>query len=47
MGISWILGKIFAKQFASLGAKLILSARNVAELEQAKAELVGKYILDC
>lgn len=37
------IGKIFAKQFTSLGAKLILSARNVAELEHVKAELVGTH----
>ncbi|ONK57855.1 uncharacterized protein A4U43_C09F4900 [Asparagus officinalis] len=38
-----ISGKVLAKQFASLGAKLILSARNLAELEQVKAELVGEH----
>lgn len=35
------VGKILAKQLASLGAKLILSARNEAELEQVKKQLVG------
>lgn len=34
-------GEILAKQFASLGAKLILSARNEAELERVKNELSG------
>lgn len=37
----WILGEALAKQFASLGAKLILSARNEAELFRIKSELKG------
>ena len=37
----WILGEALAKQFASLGAKLILSARNDAELFRIKSELKG------
>ncbi|XP_058094249.1 uncharacterized protein LOC131240175 isoform X7 [Magnolia sinica] len=42
-GASRGIGEILAKQFARLGAKLILSARNEAELERVKAELVGKH----
>lgn len=42
-GASRGIGEILARQFASLGAKLILSARNVPELERVKNELVGKY----
>ena len=34
-------GEVLAKQLASLGAKLILSARNEAELERVKTELSG------
>ncbi|KAF2559380.1 hypothetical protein F2Q68_00018390 [Brassica cretica] len=37
------IGEALAKQFASLGAKLILSARNDAELFRIKSELKGKY----
>ncbi|KAL0817945.1 hypothetical protein Bca101_074389 [Brassica carinata] len=37
------IGEALAKQFASLGAKLILSARNEAELFRIKSELKGKY----
>ncbi|XP_065874917.1 uncharacterized protein [Euphorbia lathyris] len=36
-------GEILAKQLASLGAKLILSARNEAELERVKNQLTGKH----
>ncbi|XP_077228367.1 uncharacterized protein LOC143861315 [Tasmannia lanceolata] len=36
-------GEVLAKQFANLGAKLIISARNEAELERVKKELVGKH----
>uniref|UniRef100_A0A803KMN0 Uncharacterized protein n=1 Tax=Chenopodium quinoa TaxID=63459 RepID=A0A803KMN0_CHEQI len=36
-------GEVLAKQFASLGAKLILSARNEAELERVKSQLSGKH----
>ncbi|KAK1314248.1 11-beta-hydroxysteroid dehydrogenase-like 2 [Acorus calamus] len=43
-GASRGIGEILAKQFAELGAKLILSARNVAELERVKSELVGKHV---
>ncbi|KAB1203400.1 Dehydrogenase/reductase SDR family member 7 [Morella rubra] len=45
-GASRGIGKILAKQLASLGAKLILSARNEAELEQVKKQLVGKHAPD-
>lgn len=39
----WLdLGEILAKKFASLDAKLILSARNKAELDRVKSELKGK-----
>ncbi|XP_018487398.2 uncharacterized protein LOC108857884 [Raphanus sativus] len=37
------IGKALAKQFASLGAKLILSDSNEAELVRLKSELKGKY----
>ncbi|ESQ49768.1 hypothetical protein EUTSA_v10021121mg [Eutrema salsugineum] len=42
-GASRGIGEVLAKQFASLGAKLILSARNEAELDRVKSELKGKY----
>ncbi|XP_010485675.1 PREDICTED: dehydrogenase/reductase SDR family member 7-like isoform X2 [Camelina sativa] len=42
-GASRGIGEVLAKQFASLDAKLILSARNKAELERVKSELKGKY----
>ncbi|XP_068661900.1 uncharacterized protein [Aristolochia californica] len=45
-GASRGIGEILSKQFARLGAKLILSARNEAELERVKAELVGKHVPD-
>ncbi|KAJ6839402.1 dehydrogenase/reductase SDR family member 7-like [Iris pallida] len=41
-GASRGIGEVLAKQFAKLGARLILSARNVAELERVKAEILGK-----
>lgn len=40
----WISGEVLAKQLASLGAKLILSARNEAELERVKKQLTGVSI---
>lgn len=40
------IGEDLAKQFANLGAKLILSARNVAELERVKRGLSGKCSSD-
>ncbi|KAL2941469.1 Dehydrogenase/reductase SDR family member 7 [Bienertia sinuspersici] len=43
-GASRGIGEILAKQFASLGAKLILSARNEAELERVKSQLSGKHV---
>ncbi|KAH7543490.1 hypothetical protein FEM48_Zijuj02G0189600 [Ziziphus jujuba var. spinosa] len=36
-------GEVLAKQLASLGAKLIISARNEAELERVKKQLAGKH----
>lgn len=42
-GASRGIGEVLACQFACLGAKLILSARNVAELERVKTETLGKY----
>ncbi|KNA10499.1 hypothetical protein SOVF_143960 [Spinacia oleracea] len=42
-GASRGIGEVLAKQFASLGAKLILSARNEAELERVKNQLSGKH----
>ncbi|KMZ63003.1 Dehydrogenase/reductase SDR family member [Zostera marina] len=42
-GASRGIGKILADQFAGFGAKLILSARNVGELERVKDEIVSKH----
>ncbi|KAJ4751555.1 Dehydrogenase/reductase SDR family member 7 [Rhynchospora pubera] len=42
-GASRGIGEILAKQFAALGAKLILSARNKEELERVKNEIKSKY----
>ncbi|KAH7867159.1 hypothetical protein Vadar_029642 [Vaccinium darrowii] len=42
-GASRGIGEVLAKQFASLGAKLIISARNEAELERVKKQLSGKH----
>ncbi|KAG5610795.1 hypothetical protein H5410_022076 [Solanum commersonii] len=42
-GASRGIGEILAKQLASLGAKLIISARNEAELQHVKQQLTGKY----
>ncbi|XP_040942032.1 uncharacterized oxidoreductase YqjQ isoform X2 [Gossypium hirsutum] len=42
-GASRGIGEILAKQLASLGAKLILSARNETELERVRKQLTGKY----
>ncbi|KAG5549534.1 hypothetical protein RHGRI_014755 [Rhododendron griersonianum] len=45
-GASRGIGEVLAKQFASLGAKLIISARNEAELERVKKLLTGKHAPD-
>ncbi|KAK4743767.1 hypothetical protein SAY87_010079 [Trapa incisa] len=45
-GASRGIGEILAKQLAALGAKLILSARNEAELQRVKNQLSGKYAPD-
>ncbi|PKI45102.1 hypothetical protein CRG98_034486 [Punica granatum] len=45
-GASRGIGEILAKQLATLGAKLILSARNQAELERVKSRLTGKHAPD-
>ncbi|EHA8589925.1 dehydrogenase/reductase SDR family member 7 [Cocos nucifera] len=42
-GASRGIGEILARQLASLGAKVILSARNTVELERVKNELISKY----
>lgn len=43
-GASRGIGELLAKQLASYGAKLIISARNEAELERVKEELRGKHV---
>lgn len=45
-GASRGIGEVLARQFASLGAKLIISARNEAELERVKKQLTGKHAPD-
>ncbi|KAJ1686129.1 hypothetical protein LUZ63_017519 [Rhynchospora breviuscula] len=42
-GASRGIGEVLARQFAALGAKLILSARNKEELERVKNEIKSKY----
>ncbi|KAL1322472.1 hypothetical protein HN51_067477 [Arachis hypogaea] len=42
-GASRGIGEILANQLASLGAKLIISARNEAELERVRTQLKGKH----
>lgn len=42
-GASRGIGKILAKQLAGFGAKLIISARNEAELEKVREQLNGKH----
>ncbi|XP_078150004.1 NAD(P)-binding Rossmann-fold superfamily protein isoform X1 [Carex rostrata] len=42
-GASRGIGEVLATQFAALGAKLILSARNKEELERVKYEITSKY----
>ncbi|KAL6577953.1 hypothetical protein OROMI_010281 [Orobanche minor] len=49
--VIWITGasrgiEILAKQLASLGAKLIISARNEVELQRVKNQLSGKHAPD-
>ncbi|KAL6501056.1 hypothetical protein OROHE_025253 [Orobanche hederae] len=45
-GASRGIGEILAKQLASLGAKLIISARNEVELQRVKNQLSGKHAPD-
>ncbi|KAL6954737.1 hypothetical protein U1Q18_040812, partial [Sarracenia purpurea var. burkii] len=45
-GASRGIGEVLANQLASLGAKLIISARNEAELERVKKQLTGKHAPD-
>lgn len=45
-GASRGIGEILAKQLASLGAKLIISARNEAELNRVRTQLKGKHAPD-
>jgi len=42
-GASQNIGKALAQEYARLGAKVIISARREAELEQVKASLKGKH----
>lgn len=42
-GASRGIGEILAKQLASLGGRLILSARNIEDLERVRSQLTGKY----
>ncbi|XP_014523182.1 dehydrogenase/reductase SDR family member 7 isoform X1 [Vigna radiata var. radiata] len=45
-GASRGIGEILAKQLASLGAKLIISARNEVELSRVRTQLKGKHAPD-
>ncbi|KAL5058655.1 hypothetical protein RYX36_030259 [Vicia faba] len=45
-GASRGIGEVLAQQLASLGAKLIISARNEADLNRVKSQLKGKHALD-
>ncbi|KAL8051947.1 hypothetical protein ABFX02_06G181000 [Erythranthe guttata] len=45
-GASRGIGEVLAKQLASLGAKLIISARNEVELQNVKKQLTGKHAPD-
>ncbi|KAK2973412.1 hypothetical protein RJ640_011646 [Escallonia rubra] len=42
-GASRGIGEVLAKQLASLGAKVIISARNETDLERVKKQLTGKH----
>ncbi|XP_024970010.1 dehydrogenase/reductase SDR family member 7 isoform X4 [Cynara cardunculus var. scolymus] len=42
-GASRGIGEVLAKQLATLGAKIIISARNEAELERVKKHISGKH----
>ncbi|KAL2454861.1 NAD(P)-binding Rossmann-fold superfamily protein [Abeliophyllum distichum] len=42
-GASRGIGEVLAKKLASLGAKLIISARNEAELQHVKKQITGKH----
>uniref|UniRef100_A0A453HFW1 Dehydrogenase/reductase SDR family member 7 n=1 Tax=Aegilops tauschii subsp. strangulata TaxID=200361 RepID=A0A453HFW1_AEGTS len=42
-GASRGIGEVLSMQFASLGAKLILSARNKEELERVKRNIISKH----
>ncbi|CAH9072958.1 unnamed protein product [Cuscuta epithymum] len=42
-GASRGIGEVLSKQLASLGAKIILSARNEAELQRVRQQLSGKH----
>ncbi|KAK9087937.1 hypothetical protein Syun_030331 [Stephania yunnanensis] len=44
--LALVAESVLAKQLASLGAKLILSARSEKELERVKAQLAGKHAPD-
>lgn len=45
-GASRGIGEVLAKRLATLGAKLIISARNEAELQRVKSQLAGKHAPD-
>ncbi|XP_058756121.1 uncharacterized protein LOC131629352 [Vicia villosa] len=45
-GASRGIGEVLAQQLASLGAKLIISARNEADLNRVKLQLKGKHAPD-
>lgn len=45
-GASRGIGEVLARQLASFGAKLIISARNEEELERVKKKLTGKHAPD-
>ncbi|CAI8613299.1 unnamed protein product [Vicia faba] len=45
-GASRGIGEVLAQQLASLGAKLIISARNEADLNRVKSQLKGKHAPD-